>query len=172
MFRRIVAEHARTAGAEVGDSFLDVGCGTGALLSVLGEEGYQAEGLDAAPNMVRMAQGVGMKCQLGDIAAGLPYPDCSFDFVTATFVAHGLPPSLRSRLYEEAGRVARKAVIIHDYYGRQSFLTEMIERLEGGDYFRFVDTGQDRMREIFDELDVIDVGGGKAWYVGRVYAGP
>jgi len=171
MFRRIVTEHARTAGAKVGDSFLDVGCGTGALLSVLEENGYRAEGLDAAPNMVQIAQEAGVKCQLGDIAAGLPYSDGSFDFVIATFVAHGLPPSLRSRLYEEAGRVARKAVIVHDYYGRQSFLTEMIERLEGGDFFRFVDTGQGQMREIFDELDVIDVGGGKAWYVGRASVG-
>ena len=117
--------------------------------------------------MVRMAQKAGMKCRLGDIAAGLPYSDGSFDFVIATFVAHGLPPSLRALLYGEARRVARKAVIIHDYHGRQSFLTEMIERLEGGDFFRFVDVGQAHMRETFDDLDVIDVGGSKAWYIGR-----
>ena len=94
--------------------------GTGALLSVLEEKGYRAEGLDAAPNMVHMAR-----------------------------------------------RVARKAVIIHDYDGGQSFFTELIERLEGGDFFRFAETGQAHLRETFADLDVIDIGGSKAWYIGR-----
>jgi hypothetical protein len=102
--------------------------------------------------------------------AGLPYSDGSFDFVIATFVAHGLPPSLRTRLYEEARRVARKAVVIHDFRGKQSFMTALVERLEGGDFFRFVDTGHAHMNESFGDLDVIDIGDSKAWYIGRTSA--
>jgi SAM-dependent methyltransferase len=167
MFRSVVAAQAGKAGAGPGDSFLDVGCGTGALISVLEEAGFRAQGVDAAPNMVRAARRAGCGCELADIAAGLPYPDASFDFVTASFVAHGLPPGLRMRLYEEARRIARKAVIIHDYHGKQSLLTEMVERLEGGDFFGFVSSGEAQMRAAFADIDVVDIGNRKAWYIGR-----
>jgi ubiquinone/menaquinone biosynthesis C-methylase UbiE len=167
MFRSVVAMQAKHAGAEPGDSFLDVGCGTGALVSVLQEAGFRVQGIDAAPNMVRVARRAGSNCVQGEIAAGLSTPDRSFDFVIASFVAHGLPPGLRMQLYREARRIARKAVIIHDYHGRQSLFTEMVERLEGGDYFGFIDSGEQQMREAFRNLDVVDVGGSKAWYIGR-----
>ena len=167
MFRSVIAGHAKNAGAEPGDSFLDVGCGTGALVSVLQEAGFRAEGLDAAPNMVRVARRGGWNCVRGDVAVGLRYPDLSFDFVIASFVAHGLQPSLRMKLYTEARRIARKAVIIHDYRGRQSFFTELVEHLERGNYFGFVDSGEAQMREAFGNLDIVDIAGSKAWYIGR-----
>jgi len=168
MFRSVVAVQAGKAGAEPGDSFLDIGCGTGALISVLEESGFQAQGVDAAPNMVRVARRAGCACIQADIATGLPYPDASFDFVTASFVAHGLGADIRRRLYAEARRVARKAVIIHDYRGKQSFLTELVERLEGGDFFGFVSSGEAHMRQAFSSLDIIDIGHRKAWYIGRL----
>jgi 2-polyprenyl-3-methyl-5-hydroxy-6-metoxy-1,4-benzoquinol methylase len=46
MFRSIFAAQAGTAGAAHGDSFLDVGCGTGALIPVLEESGFQAQGVE------------------------------------------------------------------------------------------------------------------------------
>lgn len=167
MFRSVLAQQATKAGAESGDSFLDVGCGTGALITVLEEAGFRAEGVDAAPKMVRIAQAAGCKCVLGDIAVGLPYPNASFDFVISSFVAHGLRSSLRTELYREARRIARKAVIIHDYRGRQSCMTELIERLEGGDFFGFVSSGEAHMRQAFGYLDIVDIGRLKAWYIGR-----
>jgi SAM-dependent methyltransferase len=167
MFAPAVAEHRDAIGAEPGDSFLDVGCGTGVLLAVLREAGFRAEGVDAAPNMVREGQKAGQTCALGDIGAGLPFPDSSFDFVISSFVAHGLDAGLRRGLYREAGRIARKAVIIHDYRGRQGPLTEIVEWFEGGDFFNFAESAEAEMREAFGELEVIDLARSKAWYVGR-----
>ena len=97
-------------------------------------------------------------------------PAFSFDFVISSFVAHGLDTTLRDRLYQEAARIARKAVVIHDYHSRQGLLTEIVEWFEGGDYFNFVESAETEMREAFGELEVIDVGGSKAWYVGRIGA--
>jgi SAM-dependent methyltransferase len=167
MFKPLIAENAHKVGAENGDSFLDIGSGTGALLSVLSEAGFKAEGVDAAPKMVAAARRAGWKCELGDIGNGLPYRDGSFDFVISSFVAHGLVVGLRAKLYGEAGRIARKAVIIHDYRGRQPFATEMIERLEGGDFFNFVASGEKEMAETFENLEIIDVTPSTSWYVGR-----
>jgi ubiquinone/menaquinone biosynthesis C-methylase UbiE len=45
-FRSVVAAQAGTAGAAHGDSFLDVGCGTGALIPVLEESDFQAQGVE------------------------------------------------------------------------------------------------------------------------------
>ena len=170
MFAPAIAAHWSTIGAEPGDSFLDIGCGTGVLLAVLREAGFRAEGVDAAPNMVRESHRAGQTCTLGDIESGLPFPDSSFDYVISSFVAHGLDAPLRGKLYREAARIAKKAVIIHDYHGRQGLLTEIVERLERGDYFNFVESAETEMRGAFGGLEVIDVGGSKAWYVGRIGA--
>ncbi|MFA6504537.1 MAG: class I SAM-dependent methyltransferase [Treponemataceae bacterium] len=167
MFQPIVAANAKKIGADQGDSFLDVGCGTGALVSVLSEAGFKAEGVDAAPKMVAAARKAGWKCELGDIRNGLPYPDGSFDFVISSYVAHGINSAFRETLFREARRIARKAVIIHDYRGRQSWTTELIERLEGGDYFAFVNFAEKEMANFFGSLEIIDVAPANAWYVGR-----
>lgn len=167
MFKPLIEENAPRVGAERGNTFLDIGSGTGALVSVLSEAGFNAEGVDAAPKMVAAARRAGWKCELGDIGKGLPYKDGSFDFVISSFVAHGLVGELREKLYSEGRRIARKAVIIHDYHGKQPFTTELIERLEGGDFFRFVDTGEAELAEAFGNLEIIDVTRTSAWYVGR-----
>lgn len=167
MFKSVIAENAHKVGAEYGDSFLDIGCGTGALVSVLSEAGYNAEGVDAAPHMVAVARSALLKCELADIDIGLRHPDKSFDFVISSFVAHGLRAPLRAKLYREGRRLARKAVVIHDYHGRQPLTTELIERLEGGDYFRFIESGVNEMAEAFDHFEIIEIAPSSAWYVGR-----
>jgi CTP synthase (UTP-ammonia lyase) len=68
----------------------------------------------------------------------------------------------------QAHRIYRKAVIIHDHRGRQSCIAELIERLEGGDCFGFVSSGEAHMREVFDDLEMADIGRLKAWYIGRI----
>jgi ubiquinone/menaquinone biosynthesis C-methylase UbiE len=167
MFRSAVARNARRAGMVPGDTVLDIGCGTGALVSVLSEAGFKAEGVDAAPNMVASARGAGVECSIADIGGGLGHEDQSFDFVVASFVAHGLQRPMREKLYAEAKRIARKAAIFHDYRGRQGFFMELIERMEGGDYLGFIASAEEELSAYFGDLEIIDIPPSTAWYVCR-----
>lgn len=69
-----------TPGARV----LDVGCGSGELVAHLVERGFSAAGVDPAPGMVAQARDRAYEAEirLGD-AEDLPWPDDSFDLVTA-----------------------------------------------------------------------------------------
>ena len=69
------------AGITSGTRVLDVGCGSGEFLATLSEVGAAASGIDPAPEMVRLASRHG-DARLGD-AEELPWPDASFDVVTA-----------------------------------------------------------------------------------------
>lgn len=60
---------------------LDVGCGTGLLLSELQAFGL-AEGIDMSPRAIEYCKQRGLKVALQGDATALPYPDASFDAVT------------------------------------------------------------------------------------------
>jgi ubiquinone/menaquinone biosynthesis C-methylase UbiE len=69
---------------------LDVGCGTGRLLSRLGElrPGAALCGVDAAPGMTRVARQRGLNVSVA-VAEALPFPDEAFDLVvTCTSFDH------------------------------------------------------------------------------------
>lgn len=83
------AEPARRAIAEVtgigtGTRVLDVGCGSGEFLQDLDASGATVAGIDPAPAMVRLSRA---HVPDADIRTGsvehLPWPDASFDVVTA-----------------------------------------------------------------------------------------
>jgi len=84
---------------KAGDSLLDVGCGTGAV-TIPGKQrvgvGGSAAGVDPSPEMIAVAQrkaerkGLEVDFRLGVVEA-LPFPDASFDVVTASLVIHHLP---------------------------------------------------------------------------------
>jgi ubiquinone/menaquinone biosynthesis C-methylase UbiE len=69
---------------------LDVGCGTGTLLRLLGDRLPDAdalEGIDAAAGMIAVARSTARDPRLGfssGVAENLPYPDGSFDLVVST----------------------------------------------------------------------------------------
>jgi ubiquinone/menaquinone biosynthesis C-methylase UbiE len=74
------------------DSVLDVGCGTGALLSQLSASYPQARlaGIDPSPEMLAIARErlpPGVELKQG-WAEGIPYPDGSFDAVVSCNVFH------------------------------------------------------------------------------------
>lgn len=72
------------SGIRAGSRVLDVGCGSGEFLSTLADRGAVAAGIDPAPGMVALARSI---APLADIRVGeaerLPWPDGSFDVVTA-----------------------------------------------------------------------------------------
>jgi SAM-dependent methyltransferase len=72
------------AGVRPDDRVLDVGCGGGDFLAYLDAHGFAAAGLDPAPGMVAYARD---RLPEADIRIGdadrLPWPDASFDLVTA-----------------------------------------------------------------------------------------
>lgn len=70
-------------------SILDVGCGTGTMLSALNGD-IRKSGLDLSPEMVNKAReklGVNVDLRVGD-AERLPWPSDSFDFVTINLSFH------------------------------------------------------------------------------------
>jgi len=149
----------------VGKIALDLGCGTGAFAAALRAEGWEVRGVDIAPAMVKQARQKGVDCTVADVLEGLPYPDKSFDLVSAAYVAHGLQADDRQLLFREAARLSRGVVLFHDYTPDRHLLTSLVEYLEGGDYFTFIRTGLEEMRQVFSRVEVIRVGPQAAWYV-------
>ena len=73
-----------------GKRILEVGCGTGSLLTELLQRGYKAYGVDASPRMLTQArkkvEAVGFQGRVlqADIQH-LPFPDNSFETIISTF---------------------------------------------------------------------------------------
>ena len=149
-----------------GGKALDIGCGTGAFSRSLHLGGYRVLGVDLAPGMIRQARVLNpeMEFSLAD-GMELPYPDKSFDLVTAAYVAHGLSPANRLALYREAARLSNGLVLFHDFNLRRNIIVDLVERLEGGNYFSFLQNGVAEMRQVFPRVEVIEVGIRSNWYL-------
>jgi SAM-dependent methyltransferase len=82
---------------------LDVGCGRGELLSLLGDEGIEAHGVDADADMVAFARGEGLDVEQGDLLAYLErLSDETLGGVFAGQVVEHLPPGPLVRFLELA----------------------------------------------------------------------
>jgi SAM-dependent methyltransferase len=148
---------------------LDVGCGTGALCSVMSRRGFAVTGVDPVRRMLDIAarrlDGTGVVLLKGNVLEGLPFENGSLDLVIASYVAHGMNAVDRRTLYAEMNRIARNLVIFHDYNHRRSVVTDLIEWLEGGDYFAFIRDARTEMKAAFQDVRVLDVGKRASWYV-------
>jgi ubiquinone/menaquinone biosynthesis C-methylase UbiE len=96
----------------VGQSVLEVGCGTGAHLNLFLREGMHVIGVDISPPMLRAARqklGKNVQLLLGD-AENLPFKENSFDCValitTLEFISNP------DRAVHEAFRVSRGKVLL------------------------------------------------------------
>ena len=142
-------------------SIIDVGCGTGALCSVLDQKGLTVTGVDPSQNMLRIAEkkqmNTGIKFINASILERLPFEDKNFDISIASYVAHGLKENERAKMYAEMRRVTKNRVIIYDYNQNRSVFINIIEWLEGGDYFNFIGNTVQELKENFHEVKVIDV---------------
>jgi SAM-dependent methyltransferase len=98
--------------------YLDLGCGKGELaVSLRGDFGRTC-GCDPSAGMLKAASGIETKVQ--DDPAVIPFPDQSFDFVTAVCVYHHVPRAARQGLTAEVRRVMKPggtfAIIEHNPY--------------------------------------------------------
>ncbi len=157
-------------------SVLDVGCGTGALCSVLSGKGLAVTGVDPAIKMLNIAKRQRENKDIDFIQASalerLPFEDKSFDIAIASYVAHGLQKDERKQLYSQMSRVAGHKVIIYDYNQSRRPLISMIEWLEHGDYFSFIKVAHDEMkdcvsdmRQCFSDVKAVNVSAHAAWYI-------
>jgi 2-polyprenyl-3-methyl-5-hydroxy-6-metoxy-1,4-benzoquinol methylase len=115
-----------------GATILDVGGGHGQLTGPLAAAGYRVTVLGSDPRCSRLIEGMvrngGCSFATGDLLA-LPYPDRSFDVVTAFRLLAHLPEW--RRFIGELARVARHAVII-DFAATRSLnvLSPLLFRLK------------------------------------------
>ncbi|MFW5787456.1 MAG: class I SAM-dependent methyltransferase [Halanaerobiales bacterium] len=148
-----------------GGKVLDLGAGTGAFGYCWQEAGFDVIALEGSERMSNKCSKHGLKCINTDLTGGLPFAENSFDLVVAAYLAHGLQESERKILYREAKRVASSFVIFHDYGQNKYTLIKLIEFLEGGDYFNFINKIPGEMEKIFPEVEVLDTGPWHNWYV-------
>ncbi len=137
-------------------TILDVGCGTGALCSVLSEKGLKVTGIDPAEKMLNFAmkrpENQAVRFLKANVLEGLPFENKSFDASISSYVAHGLQPHERQKMYAEMSRVTASKVIIYDYNQNRSPLISFVEWLERGDYFRFIRNAETEMEDCIFEL--------------------
>jgi len=81
------------AGDVAGRRILDAGCGAGALLAGLRDRGAIVTGFDKSAGMVELARrrvGDDADLLVAELGGPLPFPDGTFDDVTASLVLHYL----------------------------------------------------------------------------------
>ena len=81
------------AGDVAGRRILDAGCGAGALIAALRDRGATVTGIDKSAGMLELARrrlGDDADLQVAELGAPLPFPDDTFDDVTACLVLHYL----------------------------------------------------------------------------------
>lgn len=148
---------------------IDIGCGTGAFCSELYDRGFNVTGLDSSLEMLNVASRKlnkeNIKLVQGNFLDGTPFEDKQFDLSFSSFVSHGLPSEARHRLYAEMTRITKHMIILYDYNEKRSLLTNIIEWLEGGDYFNFIKYVRAELKECFNAVSVIDLGGHASCYV-------
>lgn len=157
-------------------TIIDIGCGTGALCSVINDKGLSVTGIDPAEKMLNIAmnksENKSIQFRQADVLKGLPFKNKEFDISIASYVAHGLQFKDRKRMYAEMSRITKYKVIIYDYNGNRSFLTTVIEWAEQGDYFHFIKNAEKEMKDCvtemrgcFSKVEVVSVDTRATWYI-------
>jgi len=151
------------------NTVIDVGCGTGALASVLNQMGFQVTGTDSSLGMlqkgIQKEENRNIRFIQGNIIERLPFEDNSFDVSFASFVAHGFNSEDRKIMYTEMSRISKKYMILLDFNKNRTILTDIAERLEGSDYFNFIQQAEIEIRQQFSNVTVIPNGSQTEWYV-------
>jgi O-antigen chain-terminating methyltransferase len=97
---------APLAGLQMPPRALDVGCGRGEWLELLGEQGFAARGVDLDDGMLAACRERGLDVELGDAIECLRrLPDASLALVSAFHLVEHIPFELLQALVAEAQRV-------------------------------------------------------------------
>ena len=99
---------------------LDLPCGTGRLLDVFIDRGFQVTGGDISAEMLAVARGKFQarpeaRFEIANVEV-LPFPDLSFDYLTSYRLICHLPPAVRRRALDEMIRVTRKTLILNFHF--------------------------------------------------------
>src|SRR5262249_17270293 len=81
------------AGDVAGRRILDAGCGSGPLFAALRDRGAIVTGIDKSAAMVELARrrlGAAADVRVAELGGPLPFPDETFDDITASLVLHYL----------------------------------------------------------------------------------
>ena len=150
-------------------TIIDVGCGTGALCSVLNQKGFLVTGVDSSQRMLKIGakkpENTGVEFVNANVLERFPFEGKSFDLSVASHVAHGLKRNERKIMYAEMSRITKHMVLIYDYNEKRSVMTNIVEWMEGGDYFNFIKKAKTEMKKSFREVHVINAGVRGAWYI-------
>ncbi|MDD4745564.1 MAG: class I SAM-dependent methyltransferase [Eubacteriales bacterium] len=174
-YRRLLKRHGREILTQT-HNVLDIGCGTGALVRALSEHGLDVCGVDGAERMIQLARRFNRKrparFAVVDAQAAFTKPASeplsqTYDLIVASYVLHGLQKDERQALYAYMHSHARRFVVIMDYNQNRSWLTSLVERMEGGDYFRFIDSIHQEMQDNFPVVQTVQTGKRSAWYICR-----
>jgi SAM-dependent methyltransferase len=125
------------AGDVTGHRILDAGCGSGPLFAALRDRGANVTGIDNSAGMLKLARrrlGDDADLRAAELGSPLPFPDDTFDDVTASLVLHYLEdwgPALTElrRVLKHGGRLI--ASVHHP------FATTLELREEGRDHDYF-----------------------------------
>ncbi len=150
-------------------SILDVGTGTGGwLASIAKYSDKPAEGCDFSTKMLKEAKKrhTNLKFTQSDALTLNNYQDKSFDIVTASFVLHGMKESERAQILIQMKRIARKYVMIHDFYGKIHPVIIFLEHLEKSDYKHFKANFKQEITTFFEQIKIITSNNGSAVYTG------
>ena len=133
------------AGDVAGRRILDAGCGSGPLFAALRDRGAIVTGFDKSAGMVELARrrlGADADLRVAELGSPLPFPDGTFDDVTASLVLHYLEdwrPALAElrRVLKPGGRLIvsvnhpfaenlwhRKAGLKPDYFATYNYVVE------------------------------------------------
>ena len=147
--RGIREQVLRLARLELGQSVLDVGCGTGTLAIAakrqVGPTGT-VYGIDASPEMIARANRKARKTSVevtfeNGLAEVLPFPDAHFDVVLSTVMLHHLPVKIRQQCAREIRRVLKPSgrVLVVDFGGAAQERKTIFGRLHRHGYVKLRD---------------------------------
>ncbi|WP_186002814.1 methyltransferase domain-containing protein [Mycobacterium sp. KBS0706] len=106
--QKIYVPYARKAAEATGGELIDIGCGRGEWLELLGENGLAASGIDLNRVMVEECHARGLKATLGDALEVLrSLPERSLGAVTGFHIIEHLPFDVLVTLFDEVLRVLK-----------------------------------------------------------------